>query len=337
MRLTVKQLRTVLRESLREDSDVLKKWASKSSDPFEKWLVSQNLNPIPSGKKGSKLGNGAHAVAYEVEISGKRYVAKFIPEHEVEVYQKIKGFKEELPEEFAKNILSVYKFYKITEELYDDVGFYQDCVLVEYLLPLPKSVAQSLWAPVEMSDTVYMIKNRLKSFVHGSDSLKKLLIFSLKESKIKLEPQMFTELYQIVVKSLSSMEKSLTNTGSSDSSFQQYSKLIDQFVQQLRTAMQQFGKKLPNNVSPEEWQYAEGTFQGKISNALNSLVMPMSSQDDMTTFDSVVEDDQMKDLMKTLQFLSKNHNFNWNDLHSDNIMIRPGTGDYVISDPGSFF
>jgi hypothetical protein len=61
--------------------------------------------------------------------------------------------------------------------------------------------------------------------------------------------------------------------------------------------------------------------------------MPMNSHEDTTTFDSVVEDEQLKDLMKTLQFLKKNYDFNWNDLHSDNIMIRPGTGVYVISDP----
>lgn len=336
MRLTVKQLRTVLRESLREDSDVLKTWASKSKDPFERWLVSQNLNPIPSGKNSSQLGNGAHAVAYEVESNGKRYVAKFIPTAEVEVYQKIKSFKEELPEQFAKNILSVYDFYKITEELYNNVGFYEDCVLVEYLLPLPNNVIQSLWSPFERSDSVYVIKNRLKSFIHGSDSLKKLLIYALKQSKIKLEPELFTELYQTIVRTLSTMN-TMMNNKSDDSSFQQYIKLIDEFVAQTRNATQQIAKKLPQNVSIEEWQDAEGTIQSKISNALHSLIMPMNSHEDTTTFDSVVEDEQLKDLMKTLQFLKKNYDFNWNDLHSDNIMIRPGTGVYVISDPGSFF
>lgn len=336
MRLTVKQLRTILQESLQEDSDVLKKWASKSSDPFEKWLVSHNLNPIPSGKKNSKLGSGAQAVAYEVEVNGKRYVAKFIQEHEVAVYQKVKSFKEELPEQFAKNILSVYDFYKVTEELYDNIGSYEDCILVEYLLPLPNNVIQSLWSPFERSDSVYLIKNRLKSFIHGSDSLKKLLIHSLKESKVKLEPRLFTELYESIVKSLSTMT-SMMNGKSDDSSFQQYVKLIDEFVVQTHNATQQIAKKLPQNISSEEWKLAEGTIQSKISNALNGIIMPMNSHDDTTMFDSVVEDDKLKDLMKTLQFLSKNHNFNWNDLHSDNIMVRPGSGDYVISDPGSFF
>jgi hypothetical protein len=46
---------------------------------------------------------------------------------------------------------------------------------------------------------------------------------------------------------------------------------------------------------------------------------------------------ESKSLMKALMKLYHKHNITWDDLHSSNIMERPGTGDLVISDPGLFY
>ena len=43
----------------------------------------------------------------------------------------------------------------------------------------------------------------------------------------------------------------------------------------------------------------------------------------------------VKDLLEFLKYL-KTHKIYYFDAHRDNIMLRPGTNDLVISDPGSY-
>ena len=45
---------------------------------------------------------------------------------------------------------------------------------------------------------------------------------------------------------------------------------------------------------------------------------------------------EFKSLITALKYLKQEENFKWNDLHSNNLMERPGTKDMVISDPGLF-
>lgn len=47
--------------------------------------------------------------------------------------------------------------------------------------------------------------------------------------------------------------------------------------------------------------------------------------------------DEQKKLIYALNYLAKKYQIYWRDLHEDNIMIRPSTGEYVIADIGAFF
>lgn len=43
-----------------------------------------------------------------------------------------------------------------------------------------------------------------------------------------------------------------------------------------------------------------------------------------------------KDFLEAMLYLSVYHNLDWNDLHQENIMVRPSTGDFVAADIGYF-
>lgn len=207
MKLSVKQLRKLVNETILEDSQLLSKWASKSDDPFEQWLAANGMTPIPRSNTSSRLGSGAYAIAYEVEKNGKRCVAKFVPPHEVEAYKKVKSIRDGLPSKYSRNILEIYEILDIgaDTELYGDSYHYEQCVVVEYLVPLSKNVVQSLWTIDEMSDAVVVFKNRMNAMVHGSDTLKKLISYSLKQANIKTTPEIYQKVYHGYLSNFSKM------------------------------------------------------------------------------------------------------------------------------------
>lgn len=65
-------------------------------------------------------------------------------------------------------------------------------------------------------------------------------------------------------------------------------------------------------------------------------VFPRSKNSNQSNFKTFVSDKELVNLYSTLKYLSKNFEFNWNDLHHDNVMLRQSDKAYVVSDVGCF-
>lgn len=327
-------LRKYIQRVILEDEDVLKRWAKKGATGNEEILLKLGLTPVPHGSRddefeSSFIGEGSYQKAYEVIWKGKRAVAKVTDsESDVDAMLDFNQMKQELPKDLQKHVLNVYDYYD-KEDTESDVSI----VVVEYLVSIPKSLVRDAWAEfihieedpyrkertetISREDIEQIVVSAFEEEMKGDRNRNRLL--SSKESINKIVDELITMTSN--VREYEPGKFTLDKTDVSDLKETLYD-VIDKngildttLVYSILEYIQKAVNLLLNKVSfPVAHDYASWMKK-------KTLRHP---------------DKRVSDFMKFLMYLHENKGIEWYDIHDENIMMRPETGDFVLSDPGLF-
>jgi serine/threonine protein kinase len=314
----------LLREYVRlliegEDQEaLLRRWWGKSKDftEAEEILLRVGLLPIPHSEFGtSYLGAGAFTTAYEALYQGKRVAAKVTKQpHEAKAAQRMIEVRPNLPDRVARHVVHFY------DVLWDDVTN-NNVIVAEILQPMPESLRKSFWTyanegkhsnknvlslvanPTMFASTVmFRINKMYKNVVHGVGSKK------LQQLKQFLASGALDDVLEKFVFSPSipfqKLVEQVIGTIVSDE------KMVKEIAFCIVTVVEDVRLQRRFPLNKYEYDYA-------------SDYVPASSK-------------ELNELVFAVKHLHRKYNIEWRDLHDDNIMVRPSTGELVISDVGLF-
>jgi len=310
MKISIRKLREVVRRSLVENEELLKKWAlGEKKSEIGQELAKLNIIPIKRGAEDTaKLGEGAFNMAFDVVYRGKRCVARLShDDREVRMLLKFSEFKSKLPPQYAKHFPEIYTTFKFDTP---SLGDYSGAV-VELLDPMP---------PTLKSDLEYKMYNQRlpASRVHEitenpefiADVVKKIAPYNerVQEELISLFE---TEIVPFLQKSIG--------------------KEVSDVAGAIRKIVN-VGKEKNQNGTDAYFQLHQ-----MIEKAIRDYVVPNSSSRDKENI-SVAKYHTSSAVREFYDFLKalEGAGMSWRDLHTDNFMMRKSTGDLVVVDPGMF-
>lgn len=296
-------LRACIRAVILEDLAQLKQWMLKSYNPAERELAKLDIIPVGRGNRGeSEIGSGLFNRVHEVLYKGKRAAARYSnrPE-ELENLLKFVGYRERLPAQFRKHFPKVYTTFQFV----DGSITYSGAVL-ELLDPMPPGLEFDV--------------NRIP------------LRSTLQRSRVALldKPGLVQGL---LTKHPKSMKKDL-QTFFKDELKPLIQGLVSQPLEDVDAALVKLGDEKEASAFAHMNLYSH--FVRDVWNVLRGEVIPHSGGSDSESITaSKHQSKAVRDFYKFLQAL-KAHGLQWEDLHTGNFMVRPGTNDFVVADPGMF-
>ena len=318
----IREFISLVLESSKEE-DKLKTWALAHGDRVEQLLASIGIIPIPHGKLAtSQLGRGSFNTVYEVIWNGKRVVARVSDDrNEMLKMQDLLHIKMQVANKYKVHFPQVYDY--IDEPEVPAFG----CVM-EMLKPLDvhlshdldsggfnkkiKTYRQSVINQLldVNSELVKGTINELVRFTDSRHDIRRGIKQDPEVQKDKLR-KFFTSKVIPLVKS--AIKENLTAnalaTNIEENIAETDDRIIISFVYMLR-------KHLLHSFVPMTNKTGSHTFGKRAA---------------ISTFPS-------KQVKKFYEFLGilESIGVTYDDLHTDNFMIRPSTGDIVIVDPGFF-
>ncbi len=295
-------LRALVRAVLVEDATTLKGWALHGYNPFERELAKLDIVPVGRGKSGSsELGSGLYNVVHEVVYKGRRAAARYSRrKEELESLLTFVSYRDKLDPKFRKHFPKVYTTFEFA---IDNVPYYG--AVVELLEPMPPGLEFDI-------DHMSLSKNLQRSRVAivSKPSVVKALLPK------HVTPDVGKELLAFFEREL----KPLLN------------KLIGQPLSVVDDKLVDLG-----DVKVRESNAPYMGFINFVFKALRGEVIPTGSESSRVTAAVAPKHPakSVRDLYKFIQTL-KTHGLQAEDLHTGNFMIRPGTHDFVVVDPGLF-
>lgn len=296
-------LRELVRAILLEDEELLKKWTSQSENEVERELSKLGIYPIARGEKGNVvLGAGIANVVVDVVYKGRRAVARY-SKIQAELTQLLKfvEFADRLPAKYKKHFPKVYTTFEFSitggRKMYGAV--------VEHLEPLPEA-----------------FKHEIDSY--GIDD-------TIKRSRITLlkDPEVIAQIARECAPGDEQQQEYMQATFEEDI-LPHLDGLVGKSIMDLDALLDSSMGHLSNR--------AYNHFQQKILYAVKGAVIPISGSDHRSGSTIVAKKYPAAKVREFYEFLEalKEAGFRWDDLHVDNFMMRKGTGDFVVVDPGYF-
>lgn len=304
----------------------------ESGSMVENELAQHGIVPIkhPQNNKSysSLLGRGDYAFAFEVLYKGKRAVAKVTDsEKDIDNVLALDALREQLPADVAKHILQMYAYVDLPK-------IKRECVVVEMLAPMPASLKHEYWGGSELGGKDYdRPKLRYDALFDKIDELL-LIVLSASNLKFVFDKNELRGLRNRVLgnENFTALKSRLLST---DIPVDMY--LYKIFYKELSS--KQFSEKLKQkkyDIDHMSSALSERFIQYVFAYVTGDKV-PVSLRDkkqlDLT---KMHEDKRVKSFVRALEYLRDKHGVNWFDMHKLNVMVRPSTGDLVISDPGLF-
>ena len=345
-KIAIRELREIIQECLISEGPLLTADDVAKEDPknfgylhsakiipalvgiMKKW----NLTLIPTAhKKGiGVLGQGAYATVFDVLKGGKRRALKltFDPK-DSEAYASVMAIRSSLPG-IPKSVLPEVL-------MQDSVGSFY-FTLIEYLIPTPESTKQSLFSS-------YDYYTGANSGISRSTVAKVNKPFLIKIDQY-LEDIVGYDLYKRITQNTNvhypwSEAKNWIGQGkvwassSNDRHFVHAEEFFRDFFQQFTKdvfKVRDYAAKIAKQLSSKWLQLTGDQF--------SSVKFPEFVDDDDNVKDGKmtdVKDPRARKLLLGLRWLDSNDYISgWDDLHFDNVMIRPSTGEFVASDVGNF-
>ncbi len=300
------RLRTLVKTTLLEDEQLLKKWALADEDnPIEQELAKLDIVPIHRGQNNtSLLGEGMFNRALDVVYKGKRAVARFSRKRkELEQMLYFVSYEENLDPKYAKHFPKLYLTFDFTT---DHAVYYG--VVVELLEPIPPALKfeidhmslndnlQSSRVQIVLEDPSLVVDWAREASPYNEGMQDHLV--DLFEAEVR------PFLIKMVGSSLFDVEKGLDAI--------------------MRSAKERTGSG--TSVHKQFWK--------KLFDALRGEVIPNGADDN----GKMAERHVSRAVREFYDFLLKlqEAGMTWSDLHTDNFMMRKSTGDLVVVDPGLF-
>lgn len=290
-------LRECVREILLEDIATLKKWMLASYNPEERELAKLDIIPVGRGKRGeSEIGAGLFNRVREVLYKGKRAAARY--SNRPEELQSLLKFVD-----FRQKLAPKYrkhfpKVYTTFEFNGGGIKFYG--AVLELLEPMPAA----LEFDIDTMSLRHTLQRSRVSLLDKPGFVRRLLPKGTPEDHRKI---------------LSMFKKELKP-------------LIDSMIGQK---LDDVDEAIINHAYSKQWSmYSD--FAVGVWKTLRSEVIPSSGENSRESIAASKHHSKaVRDFYDFLQAL-KEHGLQWEDLHTGNFMVRPGTNDFVVVDPGLF-
>ena len=316
-------------------SDYFKKPISTPSED-EELLIKHKIYPIMLGRSGTSfINSGKYSNVYRVLFKGKEVVAKITGSSiDVKNIVRINNLKSIIPNKFKKHVPTVYgSIYDEEENKY--------IVLVEILKPLnihvfdtlkgekPKRILFPLIKPEKLKEILSNIFYNQSNFVsvlgeNFNDFISKLsklisdYLLKYKDFEFQSEEESGNAI-EIISNNFVKLIYSLLNTFKYIKLYQKNKSVLDSEILDVEFS---FYKFLTEALS--KTLYFPKTFDELID---SDFLYGFNPYDYMP---------ETKSLLEFLRYLNHVFKIKYEDLHLNNLMQRPSTGDIVISDPGNF-
>ena len=269
-----------------------------------------------------ELGRGAFGVVYEVENSrtGERLAAKIVASknpREIENYKFAMDEKAFMPEKYGKYLPVVKKLVSSGRST---------VILMELLEPLDPQVAQELFAAQDAPTASKKPQKILKDPEAVAEITEKAIEHNRILDQMRLTPEQYSEITSVAVNAATQAPLSdaddLVNTiyGAVAGTLTFQSPAISiAFEKALKaTILYYFDKQIVPVHQPEEGEDHYDTW--------TSGGLPKTSE----LFP------EAEGLMDAMKYFMQDQQWKPKDVHIQNVMMRPGTKDFVIVDLGLF-
>lgn len=342
--MLTKLLHAYIRELVLEDSSSLEKWARHSPHAIERALSDIGLVPVPRGdtvkdRPDSYVGSGAYADVYEVLYKGKRAVAKLALKADADVYHELMHDRAGLPPRIARHLPVIYDVIEF------DPAAGRWAIVTEYLVPMTPDVESAYFGAHKGHHNRTGMRSNANLLINDPERLQTVVRSAIKSARtiphmsyletselesVLLDPKNFSSLKTMIDNSISDLNKSLKPKTS--------------FIWGLRFVKEKCVSFLKPvlNLLEKGLVYSEHdeiiiltSIANEIYDELLGDRFPISVYDrarhDLGTS---TKGSKVQSLLDALDYITHELNWDWNDLRAENIMMRPKTGELVVSDVG---
>jgi len=268
-----------------------------------------------------ELGRGQFGVVYQVENkqTGERLAAKIVKEadRETQNYQFAMDNKASMPEQYGKYLPEVYEIAPGPKG--------HNIILMEELKPLPPQVAQELFA---MEDTPEASQKPQK-ILKNPEAVAEIVQHTIQNNRILNQMNLGSKAQEIV----SVAVRAATKTAQSD-------------VEKLISVVYGAVVRSLEFQSPAIYRAFEKALKEDMLYYFDKQVVPVhqpeTGDEDLETWTSGTLEKtkalfpEAENLMKAMKYFMQDKSWRPKDVHSGNVMMRPGTNDFVIVDLGLF-
>ena len=343
-----------------------KEFAGKPHSSQEEVLLNNNIIPLPKPKYNPNtkkneysalLGAGKFGQVFQAVYQGKQVAVKIIPhnkiwsgysgggEEEVGRWKAILQIADSMPPNLKKHLPKIYNF------IFDETSN-SDIIIMEQLAPLPTNLAEKIFNYLKYEERplqnpeIPLSKNELEK--------RNLEVLNQREKQnVDNFIQIFkntTVVYNIFQKNINNYNKfyQLTNHPAFwDNLFLKILNFYPHDAIKMKEVKEDFTHFLLSQIDlaakilPPEYQESIIQFFNlkgeKLANDIFYDLTKLSSKISFPAFSSdyIPEDlnaiPEIASLLETLLYL-KSKGVAWADVHHNNLMIRPSTGDLVVID-----
>lgn len=325
MKISVRKLREVIQSVIREGIDdendkenfepekLLKKWELQGrgmNASVTRELAARDIIPIRRGETDTNvLGAGMYNTVFDVVYKGKRAATRVSTEpDELESFLKFISYKDRMPAKYAKHFPHVYT----TFEFQLDDGETAKGAVVELLSPLPTNLKHDLRRQSLMKGKLQ--KERVYTLISDPNVIEKIAKECSPRNSLVASYLVDSFNNEVAPFLKSSIGEPLTQA-------------IEKVKRIIYSELEMSG------VGPKSRQ-SYYDFAQEIVDVLYEDVIPT----DYGTASRAAQHHPASSVREFYDFLLALHNvgMSWSDLHSENFMMRKGTGDLVVVDPGLF-
>lgn len=315
--------------------------------PEEIILLRHGIKPlIISDRDSSYLGSGESAFAFDVLYQGINCVAKVTSDfRNVESLLKLFNIKNQLGD-LGKHIAEVYKVIEYNEVI-DNQPYIGYIILMEKLEPLDPSVSRYLFGSTYFYGSNSSIKKLIESYNLIVDIYQNPYIYFdefkslFQASNIEISNSLIFEICKkysnVFVKLLIQSLNNIIDNKKDENRV--YSSIIkDEILKNINNNINDFFNifkdyKINKSILRDLTFNFAHIFVQKMVDGFSHDYSSGVAFGDFIKYKNINE---LKDIIKLFIFLKERFNIKFSDMHSENLMQRPGSKEIVISDAGYF-
>jgi hypothetical protein len=325
----VELLREFIRAIVQEDAGTLSTWASKSKHQVERDLEAVGLTPVPRGTtwniRGyehapSFIGKGAFASAYEVLYKGRRAVAKVTKsKQDARVYREIMQDRAKLPPKVARHLPIIYDVIDFDLGDREKKRLPTWIVVTEFLVPMSNDIVRAYFGEDWGGQVPKTIKGNAAWLIDNPERLSTVI-----DSAIKFAEQ-DTHMPAAEVQKL----KKLALDPESKRDWKLFVEDMLDDTKDEPHANLRILKRIFLGVGDDVLYALAQMLRNEImgyrfpTNLASDVGLALSSKGS-----------KVQDLLNALDYMSRELGWDWADMHAENVMMRPKTGELVVADVG---
>jgi len=284
-------------------------------------IVFQTLqNVLPPGDVGEYVGAGAHSSVFEFKPDFGPLMVVKIGDDDTKPYDDVYAIRGQLPELHSRHLPKIFGVWELALQ-----NTTLTVILMEHLSKLPISIQNALDGFFEYEEYHGHEPDWSKWIADDAN-----IAAYVYEGIFRLH-SIIPNLYAVVADELIPQIRKrwrFSETPPTQAQAEAFAGLIANLLVQLHPEHASEIKRLTQFMS-HTWTSAAAT----------AVMLPTSKPTDSREMErhfDYLSKTGLRTFYATLEYISSKHNVDWHDLKTDNIMMRAGTNDVVVSDIGEF-